>query len=78
MKFEAWKVVMQLDHEPAALVLSRQPVPTFDRSKYGAASGLAKGGYILADADDGKPEVILMATGTEVYLCVERLRKVEG
>ncbi len=67
---EAWKVIMQLEHEPAALVLSRQAVPTFDRSKYAAASGLAKGGYILADAADGKPEVILMGTGSEVSLCV--------
>ena len=67
---EAWKVIMQLEHEPVALVLSRQAVPTFDRSKYGAASGLAKGGYILADAADGKPEVILMGTGSEVSLCV--------
>ena len=77
---EAWKVIMQLEHEPAALVLSRQAVPTFDRSKYGAASGLAKGGYILADAADGKPEVILMATGTEVYLCVNAYEqlKTEG
>jgi transketolase len=77
---EAWKVVMQLDHEPAALVLSRQPVPTFDRSKYGAASGLAKGAYILADASDGKPEVILMSTGSEVSLCVSAYEqlKTEG
>ncbi len=77
---EAWKVGMQLEHEPAALVLSRQAVPTFDRSKYGAASGLAKGGYILADAADGKPEVILMATGTEVYLCINAYEqlKTEG
>ncbi len=75
---EAWKVVMQLDHEPAALVLSRQPVPTFDRSKYGAASGVAKGAYILADAADGKPEVILMATGSEVYLCVDAYEKLKA
>jgi len=77
---EAWKVIMQLEHEPAALVLSRQAVPTFDRTKYGAASGVAKGGYILADAADGKPEVILMATGTEVYLCVNAYEqlKTEG
>jgi len=67
---EAWKVIMKLQHEPALLVLSRQAVPTFDRSKYGAASGVAQGGYILADAADGKPEVILMGTGTEVSLCV--------
>ena len=77
---EAWKVIMQLEHEPAALVLSRQAVPTFDRSKYGAASGLAKGAYILADAADGKPEVILMATGSEVSLCVSAYEqlKTEG
>ncbi len=77
---EAWKVIMQLQHEPAALVLSRQAVPTFDRSKYGAATGVAKGAYILADAADGKPEVILMATGTEVSLCVNAYEqlKTEG
>ena len=67
---EAWKVIMQLKHQPAALVLSRQAVPTFDRSKYGAATGVANGGYILADAPDGKPEVILMGSGSEVSLCV--------
>ncbi|MGH9543738.1 MAG: transketolase [Terriglobales bacterium] len=77
---EAWRVVMQLQHEPAALVLSRQAVPTFDRSKYAAASGLAKGAYILADAPDGKPEVILMGTGSEVSLCVSAYEqlKTEG
>jgi transketolase len=77
---EAWKVIAQLQHEPAALVLSRQAVPTFDRSKYGAAAGVAKGAYILADAADGKPEVILMATGTEVTLCVNAYEqlKTEG
>ena len=77
---EAWKVIMQLQHEPAALVLSRQAVPTFDRSKYGPAAGVAKGAYILADAADGKPEVILMATGTEVTLCVNAYEqlKTEG
>jgi transketolase len=67
---EAWKVVMQLKHEPAALVLTRQALPTFDRSKYAPASGVARGAYVLADAPDGKPEVILMATGSEVALCV--------
>jgi transketolase len=77
---EAWKVIMQLQHEPAAIVLSRQAVPTFDRSKYGAASGVTKGAYVLADAADGKPEVILMATGTEVSLCVSAYEqlKTEG
>ncbi len=66
---EAWKVIMQPHHEPAALILSRQPMPTVDRTKYASASGVAKGGYILADSD-GTPEVILMATGSEVSLCV--------
>jgi transketolase len=68
---EAWKVVMQLHHQPAAIILSRQDVPTFDRSKYAAASGVAKGGYILAEAPEGRPEVLLMASGSEVSLCVE-------
>jgi len=67
---EAWKVILQLKHEPVALVLSRQPMPTLDRAKYSAASGVAKGGYILVDAKDGKPEVILMGTGSELSLCV--------
>jgi transketolase len=75
---EAWKVIMQLEHEPAALVLSRQAVPTFDRSKYGAAAGLAKGAYILADAANGKPEVILMATGSEVSLCVSAYEQLKA
>ena len=75
---EAWKVIMPLQHEPAALVLSRQAVPTFDRSKYGAASGLAKGAYILADAPDGKPEVILMGSGSEVSLCVSAYEQLKA
>ncbi len=75
---EAWKVIMKLKHEPALLVLSRQAVPTFDRTKYGAASGVAQGGYILADAPDGKPEVILMGTGTEVSLCVSAYEQLKA
>ena len=67
---EAWKVVMQLRKNPAALVLSRQAVPTFDRTKYASAAGVVRGAYILADAADGKPDVILIGTGTEVTLCV--------
>ncbi len=67
---EAWKVIMQLRHEPSVLVLTRQPLPTFDRTKYAPASGVAKGAYILADASGAKPEVILMGTGSEVSLCV--------
>ena len=68
---EAWKVIMKLHHEPAALVLTRQALPTIDRSKYAAASGLARGAYVLADVPDGKPDVLLLATGSEVVLCLE-------
>ena len=77
---EAWRVIMELHHEPVALILTRQALPTLDRTKYSAASGVAKGAYVLADADDRKPEVVLMASGSEVSLCVdayERL-KTEG
>jgi transketolase len=72
---EAYKYVMQLRHEPVALVLTRQNLPTIDRTKYAAASGVTKGAYILADAADGKPDVILMATGSEVDLCVKAYEK---
>ena len=75
---EAWKVIMQLQHEPAALVLSRQAVPTLDRSTYGAAAGVAKGAYILADAAEGKPEVILMGSGSEVSLCVSAYEQLKA
>ncbi len=68
---EAWKVIMSLTTEPAALVLTRQAVPTFDRTKYAAAEGVARGAYILADAEAGEPQVILMATGSEVQICIE-------
>jgi len=77
---EAWRVIMQLHHEPVALVLSRQALPTLDRGKYAPASGVAQGAYVLADTSDGKPEVLLLASGSEVSLCVqayEQLR-VEG
>ena len=68
---EAWKVILQLHHGPAVLALTRQALPTIDRTKYGAASGVARGAYILADAPNGKPEVILIGTGSEVSLCLE-------
>ena len=67
---EAWKVIMQLTHQPVALVLTRQALPTLDRTKYGSAAGVAKGAYVLVDAPDGKPDVILLATGSEVSLCI--------
>jgi transketolase len=68
---EAWRVLMPLRHEPVALLLSRQPLPTLDRSRYAAASGLRRGAYVLADPPDGEPEVILIATGSEVAMTVE-------
>jgi transketolase len=67
---EAWRVIMALSHEPVALILTRQALPTFDRSRYAPATGVARGAYVLADAPDGAPEVLLMATGSEVSLCV--------
>ena len=68
---EAWKVIMQLRHEPVVLILTRQAIPTLDRAKYASASGVAKGAYVLADAPDGCPDVLLLATGSEVALCVQ-------
>ncbi len=68
---EAWRVILQLHHHPVALVLSRQALPTLDRSTYAPASGLAQGAYVLANAPDSKPEVLLLATGSEVFLCVQ-------
>jgi transketolase len=67
---EAWRVVLK-DTRPAALVLSRQALPTFDRAHMGAAGGVARGAYILREADGASPDVILIGTGSEVSLCVE-------
>jgi transketolase len=75
---EAWKIIAQLQHQPVALVLTRQAIPTLDRTKYGAASGTARGAYVLADAPAGKPDVILMGTGSEVSLCVEAYEKLKA
>jgi transketolase len=72
---EAWRVIMQLRHKPAVLVLSRQAMPTLDRTRYAPASGVAQGGYILADAVGGKPEILFLATGTEVGLAIEVYEK---
>jgi transketolase len=68
---EAYRYVMQLRHQPAVLVLSRQPLPTLDRAKYAPASGLTRGAYVLADADGGDPDVILIASGSEVSVAVD-------
>jgi transketolase len=72
---EAWRVIMKLQHQPVALVLSRQPIPVFDRTRYASANGVARGAYVLADAEGGRPEVILLSTGSEVSLCVEAFER---
>ncbi|HWE02527.1 MAG TPA: transketolase C-terminal domain-containing protein, partial [Tepidisphaeraceae bacterium] len=75
---EAWRVIMKLKHHPVCMVLTRQPVPTLDRTTYAAAAGVSRGAYILADADGGRPQVLLLATGSEAPLAVEayeRLKK---
>jgi transketolase len=68
---EAWRVIMTLRHEPVALILSRQNLPTLDRTRYAPAAGVAQGAYILADAGNGAPDVILIGTGSEVAICIE-------
>jgi len=68
---EAYRYIMQLRHEPVVLALSRQPLPTLDRTKYASAAGVAKGAYVLADAPDKNPELILIASGSEVSLAVQ-------
>jgi transketolase len=77
---EAWRVIAGFRHEPVALILTRQAVPTLDRTKYAAAEGVRRGAYVLADADDGRPQLLLLATGSEVALCVEAYEtlKAEG
>ena len=75
---ETYRVVMELKHNPAVLVFSRQAMPTLDRTKYASAAGVAKGAYVLADAEDGKPQVILMGTGTELTLCVGAYEALEA
>ena len=72
---EAYRYIMQLRHEPAVLVLSRQPLPTLNRARYAPASGVARGAYVLADAPSGNPEVILIGTGSEVSLVVDAYEK---
>jgi transketolase len=79
---EAWKVIMKQPKDPVALILTRQALPTLDRTndrtKYRSAAGVARGAYILADAEGGKPQVILMATGSEVYLCIDAYEKLKA
>jgi transketolase len=68
---EAWRVIIELKHQPACLILTRQPLPTFDRKRYAPASGVSRGAYILADDATLKPKVILIGTGSELALCID-------
>ena len=68
---EAWRVIVGLKDQPACLILSRQPLPTLDRSKYAPADGVKRGAYVLAEAYGRIPDVILIGTGSEVALCIE-------
>jgi transketolase len=72
---EAYRCIMQLQHRPAALICSRQALPIVDRTQFAPAAGLAKGAYTLADAPDGKPDVLLIGTGSEVSLCLAAREK---
>jgi len=68
---EAFRHILQLRHRPAVLALTRQPLPTFDRNKYAPAAGVARGAYVMADTPGGAPEIILIASGSEVSLVVD-------
>jgi transketolase len=73
---EAWKLIAQMKHHPVVMIASRQAVPTLDRTKYASAAGTAKGAYVLADAAGGKPDVLLLATGSEVGLAIQAYEQV--
>ena len=75
---QAWKVALAQTSRPSCIVLSRQPLPTLDRTQYNSAEGLAKGAYVLADAKDGEPEVILIATGSEVGITVQAFEQLKA
>ena len=75
---ESWRVILSRPDRAACLVLSRQALPTFDREKYGAADGVARGAYVLADCEGGQPEVLLLGTGSEVTLCVQAHEKLHA
>jgi len=75
---QAWRVALQLKHQPVCLILSRQALPTLDRGRFAAASGLARGAYVLADLGEGPPKVILIGTGSEVSLCLAAAEQIAG
>jgi transketolase len=75
---EAWRMIMAFRHEPVALILTRQALPTLDRTRYASAEGVQRGAYILAEAPNGTPEVLLLATGSEVALCIEAYEQLKA
>jgi transketolase len=75
---EAWKVALNRTHNPVAMVMTRQNVPVFDRSRYASAEGVQRGGYVLADPEEGEPELILIATGSEVQLAIGAHERLAG
>jgi transketolase len=75
---EAWRVIMQRRHDAVVLILTRQAVPTLDRTRCAPVDGLQRGAYVLLDAPDGRPDLLLLATGSEVSLCVEARRRLEA
>jgi transketolase len=75
---EVWRVIMQYRHVPVALVLSRQALPVIDRTKYASAEGVVRGAYVLADAENGRPDVLLLATGSEVELCLSARERLQA
>ena len=75
---ESWKVIMKSQHEPICLILTREDLPTLDRTKYAGAEGVARGAYVLADAPGGKPDVLLLASGSTLSLCVDAYEKLKA
>lgn len=75
---EAWRMIAQLRHQPAVLILSRQALPTLDRANYASAAGVAQGAYVLADASDGEPQVLLLGSGSEVALCINAYEQLKA
>jgi transketolase len=74
----AWRTILEHNDRPAGLALSRQNLPGFDRTRFGSAEGVAKGGYVLAEASDGTPQVILMGTGSEVQIAMAARERLEA
>jgi transketolase len=74
----AWRTILEKNDRPAGLCLTRQNIPTFDRSEFASAEGVARGGYILVDAAEGLPQVILIATGSELQIAVAAREQLEA